>query len=80
MNGLTATQRIFVGICRRLGFPTEQITIFLSILSQEELKKSLEWIATDTKAKGRLLTRRELSEHLHDKSVKIISEERTDNS
>lgn len=55
MNGLTPHQKIFVALCKGLDFPTEQIAICLCIFSTQQLKEILDWVADETKRRGRLL-------------------------
>lgn len=75
---MTATQRVFVGICKNLGFPSEQIAISLSVLNEKELKNTLEWISKKTDELNRLINRKELSEYLHDKMLAIIDKQQED--
>ena len=47
---LTALQRLFVMVCRRLDIPDEQTAISLSLLSDQELREAMDWVMEKLRA------------------------------
>ena len=41
---LTAVQRLFVMVCRRLDIPDEQTAISLTLLPEEDLRKVIDYV------------------------------------
>ena len=72
---LTALQRLFVRICRRLDIPDEQIAISLSLLSDPDLREGIDWVM-DVLGENREPTDVEWLEKLTELNLKAIRRSR----